>query len=324
VAAVFVAIKIVVILLLVVMGVSYIKQSNYVPFIPPSSDEAVASGSTVLSSILPVHQASYGVLGIFSGATMVFLSFVGADNVISVSEETKNPKKNLPLGIFAAIAVTTILYILVSLTITGMVPYTELKNSASTPSLATAFELVGAGVATKIIAVGSLVALSTVIIVGIMLSARVMFSISRDGFIPDVFSKVTKRTKVPKNAQLFATLIVIIFATLSDPNTSGQFVNVASLILFLSVSVSLLVIRAREKRNPDFVSDKSSFRVPLGPVIPVATILFCTWLLLNAAVVAWVNYLVLLLVGCVIYFVYGKRGVARKQSDTERETEHNT
>ena len=192
---IFTLIKIAVVLFVIVVGFSYVKFENYAPFVPASEPTAASGGADVLKQsffgfLTGAVPAQYGTLGIFAGAALVFFAFIGFDVVATSAEEVKNPQKTLPRGIFGGLAIVTVLYILVSLALTGMVSYTQLAE-AENPTLTTAFEAVGNTDAAKVIAFGSLMGLTTVIMVLLMGLSRVVLAMSRDGLLPRSLSKTS-------------------------------------------------------------------------------------------------------------------------------------
>ncbi len=193
---VIVVIKLAVILLVIIAGLSYIHSGNYHPFIPSSSAKPApggSSGSTLLQD-LGAAPGAFGVGGIFSGAALVFFAFIGFDIVATNAEETRKPQRDVPIGIFASLAVCTLLYVAVSLVVTGMVKFNHIDVKAP---LATAFQSVGQNTIATIISYGALAGLTSVILVLLMGQSRVFFAMSRDRLLPPAFSTVSKRFGTP-------------------------------------------------------------------------------------------------------------------------------
>ena len=186
VASVFTIIKVAIVIFVIVVGAFFVKAANYTPFIPdevPTKGGASDAWSQSLFSFMTgAAPAQYGVFGLLAGASLVFFAFIGFDVVATSAEEVKNPQRNLPRGIFGGLAIVTVLYVGVSLVLTGMVPYTTLAE-AEDPSLATAFIAVGADWAAQVISIGILAGLTTVIMVLLLGLARVVFAMSRDGLL---------------------------------------------------------------------------------------------------------------------------------------------
>lgn len=296
-------IKIAIVLFVIVVGLFYVKAQNYTPFVPPSQPAPDSGTSWVTQPFLSFLSGStpemYGFTGVISGAALVFLSFIGFDVVATSAEEVKNPKKTLPRGIFAGLAVVTVLYILVTLTVTGMVPYTDLAK-AKDPSLASAFQLVGADWAVVVIALGSLIGLTTVIMVLLMGLARVSMAMSRDGLLPRALSRTSEKRSTPARTQIICGAIVAALAGFTPIELLGEMINIGTLSAFVMVSLGIIVLR---RKRPDL---KPAFRVPLGPVIPIISAVLCIYLMFNLATETWIFFGIWVVIGLVIYFSYGQ------------------
>ena len=302
---VFTLIKVGVVLFVIVAGFFYVKAENYTPFIPDSvsTEGAGAQGvmeQSLFSFLTGAAPAQYGTLGVFAGAAIVFFAFIGFDVVATSAEEVKDPGKTLPRGIFAGLAVVTLLYIGVSLALTGMVPYTELA-AAEAPNLATAFTLVGNPWAAQVIAVGSLIGLTTVIMVLLMGLARVVLAMSRDGLLPRQLSRTSDKHATPARLQILCGTLVALVAGFTQVDVLEEMINIGTLSAFVVVSLGVLVLR---RKRPDL---KPAFRVPFGPVIPVLSALLCLYLMTNLAVETWLYFAGWLLIGFLLYFAYGQR-----------------
>jgi APA family basic amino acid/polyamine antiporter len=301
---VFTMIKIAIVIFVIVVGFFYVKAQNYTPFVPASQPAASGGPSWAeqpfLSFLSGANPAVYGFTGVISGAALVFFAFIGFDVVATSAEEVKNPAKTLPRGIFAGLAVVTVLYILVTLAVTGMVSYSDLAK-AEDPSLATAFQLVGADWAVVVISLGSLIGLTTVIMVLLMGLARVTMAMSRDGLLPRVLSKTSAKRSTPARLQILCGVLVAVLAGFTPVELLSEMINIGTLSAFVMVSVGILVLR---RKRPDL---HPAFRVPFGPVIPVASALLCIYLMFNLATLTWVFFAGWLLVGLAIYFAYGAR-----------------
>ncbi|GAA2172510.1 amino acid permease [Arthrobacter parietis] len=301
---IFTIIKIAIVLFVIVVGFFYIDGANYTPFVPASEAPAELDSSWAsqpfLSFLSGANPAMYGFTGIISGAALVFFAFIGFDVVATSAEEVKNPQKTLPRGIFSGLALVTVLYILVTLAVTGMVSYQELAATES-PSLATAFQLVGADWAAGIISVGSLIGLTTVIMVLLMGLARVIFAMSRDGLMPRGLSRTSAKRSTPARTQILCGVVVALLAGFTEVELLAEMINIGTLSAFVTVSLGILVLR---KKRPDL---KPSFRVPFGKVIPILSAILCVYLMLNLATVTWVFFGIWLVVGFAIYFAYGQR-----------------
>lgn len=298
--------KIAIVLFVVVVGFFYIKADNFTPFIPPS--EPAASSDSGVSAVMnqPLWQwatgmtpSIYGVAGIISGAALVFFAFLGFDVVATTSEEAVNPKRNVPLGIGVGMGLIIVLYTLVAIVTTGMVSYKDLAKQAS-PSLATAFEMVGANWAAKIISFGIVIGLATVVMVLLLGLTRVVFAMSRDGLLPRGLSHTGKHgTSV--RLQVIVGVVMALIAACSDVDVLADMVNIGTLSAFTLVAISVPIMR---RKRPDL---KRTFRMPGNPWIPILIALANVWLMLNLSVLTWIRFVVWLLVGFAIYFGYGYR-----------------
>ncbi|WP_347011959.1 amino acid permease [Bifidobacterium dentium] len=298
--------KIAIVLFVVVVGFFYIKADNFTPFIPPS--EPAASSDSGVSAVMnqPLWQwatgmtpSIYGVAGIISGAVLVFFAFLGFDVVATTSEEAINPKRNVPLGIGVGMGLIIVLYTLVAIVTTGMVSYKDLAKQAS-PSLATAFEMVGANRAAKIISFGIVIGLATVVMVLLLGLTRVVFAMSRDGLLLRGLSHTGKHG-TPVRLQVIVGVVMALIAACSDVDVLADMVNIGTLSAFTLVAISVPIMR---RKRPDL---KRTFRMPGNPWIPILIALANVWLMLNLSVLTWIRFVVWLLVGFAIYFGYGYR-----------------
>ncbi|NKE57211.1 amino acid permease [Lentzea sp. PSKA42] len=305
VSAVITAIKVAVVLLVIVLGISYINADNYSPFIPPAAGEADA-GSGLEQSLFSLATgysgSTYGVLGMLAAASIVFFAFIGFDVVATTAEETKNPQKAVPRGILGSLAIVTVLYVAVTLVITGMVPYEKLKTQpdGTRATLASAFSDNGVDWAATVISVGALAGLTTVVMVLMLGQSRVLFAMSRDGLLPRNLAK-TGSHGTPTRITIIIGALVAVAAGFFPAGKLEEMVNVGTLFAFSLVSAGVLVLR---KTRPDL---PRGFRVPLVPLVPILAILACLWLMLNLTALTWVRFLAWMALGVVVYFIYSRR-----------------
>ncbi|ROR82195.1 amino acid/polyamine/organocation transporter, APC superfamily [Plantibacter flavus] len=304
VASVFTIIKVAIVIFVIVVGAFFVKAANYTPFIPdevPTKGGASDAWSQSLFSFMTgAAPAQYGVFGLLAGASLVFFAFIGFDVVATSAEEVKNPQRNLPRGIFGGLAIVTVLYVGVSLVLTGMVPYTTLAE-AEDPSLATAFIAVGADWAAQVISIGILAGLTTVIMVLLLGLARVVFAMSRDGLLPRSLSVTSEKRKTPVRVQLIVGALVALIAGLTDVGILEEMINIGTLSAFVLVSIAVIVLRKKYPNLP------RAFRVPWSPFLPILSAVLCVWLMLNLTTLTWVRFLVWLALGFIIYFAYSRR-----------------
>ena len=295
------AIKVAVVILVVVVGAFYIKAANYSPLIPPSQPDSETE-SSLLALLTGAQGSSYGWYGLLAGASIVFFAFIGFDVVATTAEETKNPQRDVPRGILASLAIVTLLYVSVAAVLSGMVPYTELADTAGGghANLATAFSANGVTWAAKVISIGALAGLTTVVMVLILGQTRVLFAMSRDGLLPRPLSRTGPRG-TPVRATVLVGLLVAVAASAFPIERLEEMVNVGTLFAFVLVSAGVMVLR---RTRPDV---PRGFRVPWVPVLPIAAILACLWLMLNLTLLTWIRFVIWMALGVVIYVVYGRR-----------------
>ena len=296
---VVVAIKVGIVLFVIIAGLFYVKAANYSPFIPPAGSPA-AKGAEPTPSLLAdigFGSGSFGVAGIFTGAALVFFAFIGFDIVATAAEETRNPQRDLPRGILASLAVCTLLYVAVSLVVTGMVKYNQLSISAP---LAEAFRSVGRPGFATVISVGALAGLTTVMMILLIGQSRVFFAMSRDRLLPPVFSQVNPRTGTPVRVTVTTGVVVAIISAFVPLSTLAELVNIGTLFAFILVAVGVLILR---RTRPDL---PRAFRTPLVPVLPIVSVLASFYLMLNLPGETWLRFIIWMALGFVVYFVYSR------------------
>ncbi|GAB4583912.1 APC family permease [Nocardia sp. IFM 10818] len=300
VSAVAVAIKLGVIALVLVVGATYFKPSNLTPYIPPAQPTEHADGlrQSLFSFLTGSGGTSYGWYGLLAAASLVFFAFVGFDVVATAAEETRNPQRDVPRGIFGALAIVTVLYVGVSIVLTGMVPYTELAGGNAT--LATAFALHGATWVKSIISIGAIAGLSTVVMVMYMGQTRVLFAMARDGLLPRGLAH-TGSKGTPVRLTVLVGVICALLAGFVDFGTLEEMVNIGTLAAFVLVAVGVPILR---RTRPDL---KRGFRVPLVPLVPILAALACLWLMLNLSIETWLRFVIWMALGTVLYFAYGRK-----------------
>jgi APA family basic amino acid/polyamine antiporter len=269
---IMVIVKLAVVLLFIAVGAWYIKPANWTPFMP------------------------FGFSGVAAGAASVFFAYLGFDAVASAAEEVKNPQRNMPIGIIASLAICTGLYIIVSLILTGIVPFTELdvKNP-----VAFALKYIHQDWVAGFISVGAITGITTVLLVLLYAQTRLFFAMSRDGLLPRMMSTVNPITKIPTVNTWMTGLLAAVFGGLIPLNKLAELVNIGTLFAYIVVSVGVLVLRRTQPNLP------RAFKVPFVPVIPILAVLFCGYLIANLPAVTWIGFFVWLAIGLVIYFAYG-------------------
>jgi basic amino acid/polyamine antiporter, APA family len=297
---VLVGIKLFIVLFVIVAGISLIKGANYEPFVPPAADPVSADGLTqpLFQWLFGIKAQTFGVLGVVSAASVVFFAYIGFDVVATTAEEARNPQKDLPRGIIGSLAICTVLYMAVALVITGMVKYDKIDTEAA---LANAFKSYGKDGFATLISAGAVAGLTTVVMTLMIGAVRVLFAMSRDGLLPHGFGRVNQRTGTPVRVTLLIGSVVAVVAAFTPIGKLEEMVNIGTLSAFALVSLAVPILR---KRRPDL---ERSFRVPLSPFLPVLAALVCVYLMLNLSLETWLRFLVWMILGFVIYFVYGYR-----------------
>ncbi|KUP97383.1 amino acid permease [Thermobifida cellulosilytica] len=304
VTAAVVAVKVGIVLFIIVAGLTYVDPANWTPFVPPSEPVPAGSAGSGASDIpltqllLGLEPTSFGLWGVISAASVVFFSFIGFDIVATTAEETRNPKRDMPVGIFGALIVVTVLYMAVAAVVTGMRPYPDLNVEAP---LSDSFRSVGADWAASLISLGGVVGITTVILVLLMGQSRVAFAMSRDGLLPRALSRTHPRFGTPYVTALLTTAVVALLAGLVPIGALEEMVNIGTLFAFVVVSVGVVVLR---RTRPDL---PRAFRVPWVPVLPLLAALACLWLMLNLTALTWIRFAVWMALGVTVYFCYGMR-----------------
>jgi len=300
VTSVIVAIKVVIVLLVIVVGIFYVQAANYTPFVPPSQPREAGSGlsAPLIQLLFGFTPSTFGIGGILAGAAIVFFAFIGFDIVATAAEETKNPKRDLPRGIIGSLAICTLLYVAVSLVVVGMQHYTELSTTAP---LADAFRSVGLPFFSGVISVGALAGLTSVVMILMLGQSRVLFAMSRDHLLPPKLGAVHPRYRTPYKITIVTGVIVAALAGFVPLGTLAELVNIGTLFAFILVSIAVIILR---RTRPDL---HRSFRVPLVPLIPILSVLASLYLMLNLPAETWLRFVIWMAVGVALYFGYGRR-----------------
>jgi APA family basic amino acid/polyamine antiporter len=312
--AVMVTIKLAVVLLFIAAGAVKIKSANWDPFIPPPGEapqaaNAVETGSPLIQALFGIEPLAFGWLGIGFGAAIVFFAFIGFDVVATTAEETRRPQRDLPVGILGSLAICTLLYVVVSLVLTGIVRYTELNSAAP---MADALEAVGYEWISDLVSLGALAGLTTVVLILMMGQSRVLFAMSRDRLLPGWLSSVHPRYGTPWVISLITGVVVAVIATFVPLSTLADMVNIGTLFAFVLVSLGVIVLR---RTRPDL---PRAFRTPAVPLVPILAVLACLFLMLNLGTLTWWRFLVWMALGLVVYFLYSYRSSRLAAAERDR------
>jgi APA family basic amino acid/polyamine antiporter len=292
--AVIVVIKVAVVLIVIGTGAMFIDAANWHPFIPDNTGRF----------------GEYGWSGILRGAGVIFFAYIGFDAVSTSAQEARNPQRDMPIGILGSLAVCTILYVLVSGVMVGLVPYREMLNQPA--PLVVAVEAAAgraAGTAWQgpmdvvkiLVTVGALAGLSSVMVVMMLAQPRIFMAMSRDGLLPAWAGRVHLRYRTPHISTLVTGVVVAIAAGLTPIATLGNLVSIGTLMAFVIVSIGVIVLR---RTRPDL---PRAFRMPLVPLLPILSALVSFTLMVGLPWSTWERLILWMAIGIVFYFLYGFR-----------------
>src|SRR5687768_11991783 len=287
--SVIVIIKVSVVLLFIAFGAAYVNADNWQPFIPTPTGE----------------KGEFGFSGILTGAGVVFFAYIGFDAVSVAAQEAKNPQKDMPTGILASLAICTLLYIVVALVLTGIVPYTSLNVP---DPIAVGIDATGLSWLKPLVKLGAIAGLSSVILVMVMAQPRIFYAMARDGLLPPVFKKIHPKFKTPHITTVVTGVAVAITAGLFPIGVLGHMVSIGTLLAFAIVCVGVLVLRYKQPHLD------RPFRVPGMPVVPILGTLFCFWLMYSLPGETWLRLAIWLVIGLAIYFLYGANAAQRARA----------
>ncbi|GAB2983442.1 amino acid permease [Mucilaginibacter puniceus] len=277
-----VVLKVAVVLVFIAVGWQFINPANHTPYIPKNTGTF----------------GEFGWSGIFRGAGVVFFAFIGFDAVSTAAQEAKDPKKGMPIGIIGSLLVCTLLYVLFSHVMTGIANYTEFRDSAAPVAIAIA-KTPYAWLQESII-VAILAGYTSVILVMLMGQSRIFFTMSKDGLLPPVFSKVHPKFQTPYKSNLFFAVFVSLFAAFVPVSVVGEMVSIGTLFAFVLVCIGVMVMRKSDPNTP------RPFRAPWVPFVPIAGILICLSMMVSLPGDTWIRLAVWMAIGLIIYFAYSK------------------
>jgi len=278
-------IKVAIVFLVIGFGFMFINADNWHPFVPPATPGA--------------GFGHYGWGGVFRAAAVVFFAYIGFDAVSTAAQEAKNPQRDMPIGMLGSLGICTVLYILMSLVMTGLTKYTNLN--VPNP-VQVALEAAGPGLAWLyyFTSVGAIAGLASVVLVMLMGQPRIFFSMARDGLLPAVFGKVHPKFQTPYVTTILTGIVAAIVAGLFPIGLLGELVSIGTLLAFVIVSAGVLVLRYR---SPNI---ERPFKTPLVPLVPILGIVSCLGLMATLPGDTWLRLIVWMAIGIVIYFAYSR------------------
>lgn len=290
-AGIMVGINLLIIASFIVVGAFYVKPANWVPFAPN------------------------GLEGIFMGAFLIFFAYIGFDAISTTAEETKNPQKDIPIGIIGTLLICTLLYIIVALILTGMMPYNQIDFQAP---IAHAMRIIGQNRLAGFISLGALAGLTSVLLIYQLGTTRILYAMSRDGFIPKSLRRINKKFKTPETLTWLSGLVVVLGTFIMDINISASMCIFGTLASFIIVCAAILVLRKTDPDRP------RPFRVPFSPLFPLLGVVTCSGLTIYSFIklkTSAIYFSVWLLIGLIIYLIYGyrtQRALHQKKMKFER------
>ncbi|HOW89027.1 MAG TPA: amino acid permease, partial [Elusimicrobiales bacterium] len=272
-----VCVKLLVLALFVGIGLYYSKAENWTPFAPG------------------------GWKGIQAGAATIFFAYIGFDAVSTVAEETRDPKRDMPIGIIGSLVICTVVYILVTIALTGMMPFMELKDKIAEPLIAGLDHNHAPGWTIAVVALGSVIAHTAVLFVFQMGQPRILFSMSRDGLLPPYFARVHGRFRTPHVSTIWTGIFVAGLAALCNIDEMANLCNIGTLFAFVLVCAGVIVLRVKDPHRV------RPFRAPGGYATPVLGIVLCLFLMFGLDRTTWFRFFGWLALGLAIYYAYGRK-----------------
>ena len=289
-----VVVKVTIVVLIIVLGWHFINPVNHTPYIPEVGTYTDDQG---------IGHHYGGIMGILGAAGTVFFAFIGFDAVSTAAQETKNPKRDMPIGILGSLAICTILYILFAHVLTGVATVEDFRTGGKEASVAFAINkyMIGYEWLAQFVTVAILAGFSSVILVMLLGQSRVFYAMGKDGLLPKAFGDLHPKYKTPYKANLAILVIVGLFAAFIPGDIVGDMTSIRTLFAFILVCFSVIVLR---KTEPDM---KREFKTPFVPLIPILGIVVCLAMIYGLGWTNWLRLLLWLAIGLVIYFFYGKK-----------------
>jgi APA family basic amino acid/polyamine antiporter len=291
--AFIVAIKVSIVILVIVLGFAYVNKANLTPFIPPNTGEF----------------GHFGISGIMRAAGVIFFAYIGFDAVSTAAQETKNPQRDMPVGIIGSLLICTVLYVGFSYVLSGVINYTKMTDTAIYEALHNmGYDWLGTGVV-----IGILFGYTSVILVMLLGQSRVFYSMSRDGLLPKLFSDVHPKFRTPWRCNIVFMVFVSLFSGFIPLASLGNMTSIGTLLAFVLVCGGVMVMRKTHPHHP------RPYKTPLVPVVPILGILVCFAMMASLDKMTWIRLVVWLVIGLAIYFGWSRH---HSKLVTEPEPDH--
>jgi APA family basic amino acid/polyamine antiporter len=291
-----VILKVTIVLLVIGFGWGFINPANHTPFIPASTTYTTSEGIT---------HAFGGIMGILGAAGVVFFAYIGFDAVSTAAQETRNPKRDMPIGILGSLFFCTILYVLFSYVLSGLAPVGDfrdpLRGGEASVAYAISTYMHGYEWLSRCVTVAILAGFSSVILVMLLGQSRVFFSMSRDGLVPPIFSDVHPRYRTPYKSNMLFFCFTGLMAAFVPADITGEMTSIGTLFAFILVCAGVWIMRVR---NPEL---ERGFRVPAAPLVAILGIITCGAMIFGLGWTNWLRLIVWLLIGFIVYFGYGRK-----------------
>ncbi len=292
--AFIVALKVTIVILVIAIGWHFINPINHTPFVPPPATYVTPEGIT--------HHFG-GIMGILGAAGVVFFAYIGFDAVSTAAQETKNPKRDMPIGILGSLVVCTVLYVLFSYVLSGVATIEDFRSAGREASVAFAITkyMHGYEWLSKSVTVAILAGFSSVILVMLLGQSRVFYSMSKDGLVPKIFSDVHPRFRTPYRSNILFFIFTGLFAAFLPEDIVGEMTSIGTLFAFVLVCIGVWILR---RRRPDL---PRAFKVPAVPLVSTLGVIVCGAMIYGLGWTNWMRLGVWLVIGLVFYFSYGRR-----------------
>ncbi len=280
---IIVVLKVTVVLVFILIGWAYMAPGNHSPLVPPNTDGTFSG--------------HFGWFGVFRGAGVIFFAYIGFDAVSTAAQETKNPQRNMPIGIIGSLVICTVLFILYSYVLTGIVPYLELHSAAPITLALAKMPYPWLSVAMDLAVIAGL---TSVILVMLLGQSRIFYSMSRDGLLPKLFSDIHPKFRTPWRSNLLLMIFVSLFSALTPIATLGEMTSIGTLAAFILVCAGIIIMR---RTRPDL---PRPFKTPLVPLVPILGILFNLVMIASLDPANWLRFVIWLGIGLGVFFGYSR------------------